>query len=395
MKLTLRIVALVLLSLAFIAVLGARSSFSNTAIADYIPSAIYELKLGGVLLWRWLGLILAISTAIFFGVVLARILHAIAAWLTKQTKFSWDDELLVILFGPVRLLLAIGTFAIFVRWLQFGPQTAPIIDQWLRVFTIAGLTWAVLCVLGFISRLLAARFSRDGSGAQIQARGVITQTLVLKRVLGVVIVFLGVTLMLLQFDGMKVIGTSLLASAGVAGLVLGLAAQRSIGMLLAGIQISFTQPLRVGDVVIMENEWGTIEEITLTYVVVKIWDLRRLVMPITAILEKPFQNWTRSSANILGTVYFHADYTVDVDALRSELERYVKTRDEWDKVAIGLVVTNATAQTLELRALVSSENASKNWDLRCAVREHMIKFLQQYNEGKALPRTRIELLQNN
>jgi small-conductance mechanosensitive channel len=204
------------------------------------------------------------------------------------------------------------------------------------------------------------------------------------------VVAVGGALLLLQFDTLRTVGTSLLASAGVAGIVVGLAAQRSIATLLAGLQISMTQPVRVGDVVVIEGEWGTVEEITLTYVVVKIWDLRRLVVPITRILDAPFQNWTRTGADILGTVLLHADYRIPVRRVREELEGFVRRQPQWDRKAVGLQVTGASERTIELRALVSSGDAGANWDLRCAVREHLLEFIQRLDDGAYLPRTRIE-----
>ena len=186
---------------------------------------------------------------------------------------------------------------------------------------------------------------------------------------------------------MRHVGTSILASAGIASVIIGFAAQRSLGTLVAGLQIAITQPIRIDDVVIVENEWGRIEEITLTYVVVRIWDLRRLVVPISYFLEKPFQNWTRVSAHLLGTVMLHVDYTVPLNVMREELDRILEQSKLWDHKVKVLQVTDTTDRTLELRALVSAGNASAAWDLRCEVREAMVDFLQR-NYPECLPRTR-------
>jgi small-conductance mechanosensitive channel len=171
---------------------------------------------------------------------------------------------------------------------------------------------------------------------------------------------------------------------------LGFAAQRSIATLLAGFQIALTQPIRVDDVVIVENEWGRIEEITLTYVVVRIWDLRRLILPITYFIEKPFQNWTRSSAEILGTVFLHVDYSVPVNELRGELTRILHSSSLWDGKVNVLQVTDSKEHTLEIRALASAANASLAWDLRCEIRERLVEFLQRNYPG-SLPRIRAVL----
>jgi small-conductance mechanosensitive channel len=195
--------------------------------------------------------------------------------------------------------------------------------------------------------------------------------------------------MLMVFDSVRQFGASILASAGIAGIVVGFAAQKSIATLLAGFQIALTQPIRVDDVVIVENEWGRIEDITLTYVVVRIWDLRRLVVPITYFIEQPFQNWTRSSADILGTVFLHVDYSMPLDALRAELTRILTASPYWDGKVNVLQVTEAREQTLQIRALASAADASLAWDLRCEIRERLVSFVQR-NYPESLPRLRFD-----
>jgi len=224
----------------------------------------------------------------------------------------------------------------------------------------------------------------------LDARRVFTQLRMLRRVLVSLIGLATFVFVLLLFPGAREIGTGLLASAGVAGLIIGFAAQRALGNLLAGFQIAFTQPIRLDDVVVVEGEWGRIEEITLTYVVVRIWDERRLILPISYFLEKPFTNWTRESSEILGTVFLYTDYSVPVDALRAELDRIVDASSHWDGRVKGLVVTDSKPTTLELRALISAKDGGAAWDLRCEVREGLVRFLQrEYPES--LPRFRTEL----
>jgi hypothetical protein len=172
--------------------------------------------------------------------------------------------------------------------------------------------------------------------------------------------------------------------------MVGLAARTALTNILAGIQIALSQPIRLGDVVIVENEWGWIEEITTTYVVVRIWDLRRLIVPLSYFIEKPFQNWTHTTADLLGTVFVYSDYRVEVEEVRSELLRILESSGMWDGKVWGLQVTNATDRSLELRALMSAPDAPKAWDLRCYVREKLIEFLQQ-RFPESLPRTRAEL----
>jgi small-conductance mechanosensitive channel len=212
----------------------------------------------------------------------------------------------------------------------------------------------------------------------------------LKRIGSVVIVVFAIASMLMVFESVRRFGTAIIASAGVAGIIIGFAAQKSIATLLAGFQIAMTQPIRIDDVVIVENEWGRIEEITLTYVVVKIWDLRRLVLPISYFIETPFQNWTRTSADLLGTVFLYLDYTVPMDALRAELTRILNASPLWDKKVSVLQITDTKERVIEVRALMSARDAGQAFDLRCEVREKLIDFLQQ-NYPNALPRTRANL----
>ncbi len=228
----------------------------------------------------------------------------------------------------------------------------------------------------------------------LRARQVHTQVKILRRIVIVFIIILAIGGFALSFESLRKLWAGILASAGIIGLVIGLAAQKILGNLLAGIQIAITQPIRLDDVVIIENEWGRIEEITLTYAVVRIWDLRRLVLPISYFIEKPFQNWTRVSADILGTVYLYVDYNIPVESIRRELTKILESSDKWDKKVNSVQITNTTEKTIELRALMSAGDASLAWDLRCEVRERLIDFLRD-NYPHALPRTRVELKNRN
>jgi small-conductance mechanosensitive channel len=210
----------------------------------------------------------------------------------------------------------------------------------------------------------------------LNARRRLTQLTVFRDIAITIIVIITISIVLMTFDGAKVIGKSLLASAGVAGLILGFAAQKSIAMFLAGIQIAITQPISLDDVVIVEGEWGRIEEITLTYVVVKIWDERRLILPVNYFLEKPFQNWTRTNADIIGTVSIYVGYELPVSAIRDFVPEILKDNPNWDKRIFNVQITNSTELYKELRILVSSSDASKNWDLRTEIREKVIDFIQ-------------------
>ncbi len=222
----------------------------------------------------------------------------------------------------------------------------------------------------------------------LESRKLHTQINLLEKVLVFLITLAGLGTILLSFDSIKQLGYGIFASAGLAGIIIGLSAQKVVGALLAGIQIAVTQPFRVDDAVVVEGEWGWIEEINLTYIVVRIWDKRRLVLPSTYFLEKPFQNWTRTTADIIGTVFLYTDYNISFDDLRQELDRILDETPLWDKNVKVLQVTESKETTVETRILVSAKNSPTAWDLRVHVREKMIDYIQK-NYPESLPKTRV------
>ncbi|WP_035483568.1 mechanosensitive ion channel family protein [Algoriphagus marincola] len=260
------------------------------------------------------------------------------------------------------------------------------------ILIILGFTWCLLVLTGILKRVFLKQFDISQEN-NLRARKVYTQLNILQKIVNFIIIILGIGLILVSFEPIRKIGVGLFASAGVAGIIIGFSAQKAIGTLVAGIQIAFAQPFRLDDAVVVEGEWGWIEEINLTYVVVRIWDQRRLVLPTTYFLEKPFQNWTRTSADIIGSVFLYTDYSVPFDALREELDRILENTPLWDKKVKVLQVTDAKERTVESRILVSAKNSPTAWDLRVHVREKMIEFLQK-NYPAALPRSRVVLEEN-
>lgn len=257
------------------------------------------------------------------------------------------------------------------------------------VLIILGFTWVLLVLTRILKDNLLKQFDISKED-NLKARKIYTQINILQKVANFVIIFFGLGLILLSFESIRQIGVGLFASAGVAGIIIGFSAQKAIGTLIAGIQIAFAQPFRLEDAVVVEGEWGWIEEINLTYVVVRIWDQRRLVLPTTYFLEKPFQNWTRTSADIIGSVFLYTDYTISFDALREELDRILTATPLWDKKVKVLQVTDSKEFTVESRILVSAKNSPTAWDLRVHVREKMIEFIQK-NYPDALPKSRVVL----
>jgi small-conductance mechanosensitive channel len=241
---------------------------------------------------------------------------------------------------------------------------------------IGACTWFLVRCIGALEATVT-RFNPIDLEDNLRARRLQTQVRVLSRTAMVVIIVLGIAVALMTFPGVRQFGASLLASAGIAGLAVGLAAKPVLGNLIAGIQIALTQPIRIDDVVIVEGEWGKVEEITSTYVVVKIWDERRMIVPLQYFIETPFQNWTRTSSQILGSVLLWFDYGLPLEPLRGELERICKAAPEWDGRVMVLQVVDSTDKAMQVRALMSSANSGKSFDLRCKVREGLIAFVRR------------------
>jgi len=293
--------------------------------------------------------------------------------------------------APLRLILPLVGLLLLFPLLPLPAYVIQPVNHAIGITLIAGITWFLIASLDFVQDYIALHHTIDAED-NLEARRVRTQVQVLRHVAASVIIVLGLAIILMTFPSIRHLGESLFASAGVAALVAGLAARTTLTNLLAGVQIALTQPIRLEDVVVVEGEWGWIEEITMTYVIVRIWDLRRLVLPLSYFIEKPFQNWTRRTANILGTAFFYTDYLVPVEDVRQELLRILQSSPLWDKRVWGLQVTNTTDRSVELRALMSAADGSKAFDLRCYVREKMLQFLQE-KYPQSLPKVRAELAQ--
>ncbi|MBS2033026.1 MAG: mechanosensitive ion channel [Deltaproteobacteria bacterium] len=354
-----------------------------------LPSFFFDLHLGPLALWQVLGLILAMPLSGGVGLALARLALRIAARAAARTRAKWDDAAVAAMSGPAQLLVAALLFDVSMQLLRLTDQVEESVRKLLTVLFLGAAAWLALRMVAFAATTLEAVVGAKGSD-ELKLRGLRTQIAVLQRIAMVVVVLVAGSLMLLQFDVVRSVGVSLLASAGVAGIVLGLAAQKSIATLLAGIQLSLTQPMRIGDTLIIEGEWGWVEEITLTYVVVKVWDQRRLVVPIHKFLDNAFQNWTKVAPELLGTVFLYTDFALPVEAVRQALSRVLEGNPRWDGRVQGVQVTNLTDRTMEVRALVSAADADKLWDLRCEVREKLMAWLRDFEAGRYLPRTRID-----
>jgi small-conductance mechanosensitive channel len=271
-------------------------------------------------------------------------------------------------------------------------QVAALLHQGLVITIIVSLGWFAIGLVYVVQTIALRRYDLTAEN-NLRARRVHTQLQIIRRLLISFIVLVDGGAVLWSFDNPRLwhYGSGLLASAGVASLILATAAKSTASNLLAGLQIALTEPIRIDDVVVVQNEWGRVEEITSAYVVIKIWDLRRIIVPLSYFIENSFYNWSRQDTDIMGTAFLYVDYSIHVEALRQQLDVIVHPDPLWDGKVCGLQVTNLTEHTMEVRCLMSSRNSSMNFDLRCNVREKMTAWIQQ-NYPDAFPRTRFAAL---
>jgi small-conductance mechanosensitive channel len=339
--------------------------------------------------WLFSGLIL--GGAALLALILHHTVYYFRSKSFDQKKRAQVGSLLAKhLKGPTRFILPLLAIVLVL-------QVVPLPENWraaaqhiVQLGVIASIGWGFTSLAQFITELIDSQYS-DDSFEDIAVRRIHTQAQVIERIVVVLIAVVTLAAMLMTFPSVRQLGTSMLASAGLVGLVAGVAARSTLSSLIAGLQVAVTQPIRIGDSVVVEGEWGWIEKITTTYVVVRIWDLRRLILPLTYFIEKPFQNWTHTSSDLLGTAMLYADYTLPVEEVRRELHRILLSTELWNGKVWALQVTDLTEQAIQIRALMSASSASKAFDLRCHVRENLIKFLQE-QYPQCLPRRRGELL---
>jgi small-conductance mechanosensitive channel len=328
---------------------------------------------------------------LILGVLLAWAAHALLwRWLTKVTtqKGLFLAALVERTKGPTRLALILLTAEILIDLPELG-LSSPRLARPLQIALIVLIGWSCVAALHVSTVIYSRRFKLETDDNLI-ARRHVTQIRILERTAVVFIVMLTLAAALMTMPAVRQYGISLLASAGAAGIIAGLALQPLLTNLIAGVQIAITQPIRIDDAVIVQDEWGWIEEIGATYVTVRLWDWRRLILPLSYFIQQPFQNWTRESSNLIGTAMFYLDYNAPVEAMREKLNDIVKATPKWDKNVVNLQVTDLTEHTMQVRCLASARNAGETFDLRCIIREEMIAFLKA-EHPYALPQNRLQM----
>lgn len=327
-----------------------------------------------------------------FAIALGLLVHAAAMWVIRRFVKVKPDEVggHILRRGArlARLGLVLLAIKVALPAARFEPGYQEAARRILDLGLVALIGLALMAIVN-IGWEFVERSQRIDVEDNLRARKLRTQFGVLRRTALVLIVTLTLGGMLMTFPSMREYGLSLLASAGAAGLIVGLAARPVLSNVLAGLQIALAQPIRIDDVVIVEGQFGRIEEITTTFVVIRTWDWRRLVMPLSSFIEKPFENWTLEDASLIGSVFWHVDYSAPIEAMRRKLSEFLEASAYWDKRVANLQVVEAENQTLKIRALMSAKNSAAAWDLRCQIREQMISWLQE-EHPEALPRMRLQ-----
>lgn len=327
--------------------------------------------------------------ALILGVVVHWSLRALARAAGRRAQERLRARIAHVVAVPAAVGLPLLFLSLALNATPIDPDLLGQLRHWIAIGGMLCLTWLVARTVGAVEARILLEHPVDVED-NLAARRVQTQARVISRVIQAGVVLVGVALALMTFPQVRQVGAGLLASAGIIGLIAGVAAQPVFGNLIAGLQIALAQPIRLDDVVIVEGEWGRIEEITSTYVVVRIWDERRLVVPLQWFISNPFQNWTRTSAQLLGTVFLWLDHRAPIPAIRDELQRICEADPRWDRRVCVTQITETDKHTIEVRLLVSARNSGELFDLRCAVREGMLAFLDAHHP-QALPRVRNEV----
>lgn len=360
-------------------------SFADAALAKiewfvaFFPSWLFPLwaiNLAGLLAAIFLAL--AVHGAVF------RFLTRIVA----GRDLFWRS-LVARTHGPTRLFLVMVALSLVQTALPLSDGQTRVLVHLLILAFITLIAWMARIAVNIWTTVYLRRFKLDAED-NLLARKHVTQSNILRRVVNTLIIVLAISAALTSFEGVRQYGLSLLASAGAAGIVVGLALQPVLKNLFAGIQLAITQPIRIDDALFVEGEWGNVEEITSTYVVIRIWDWRRLVLPLSYFIEKPFQNWTREGAALIGTVMIYLDYTVPVEALRRKVDEIARASPLWDGKVVNVQVTDFKESSMEIRILVSASTSGRTFDLRCDVREKLVAYLQS-EYPQSLPQMRMKL----
>jgi small-conductance mechanosensitive channel len=334
----------------------------------------------------------SLGAALAAGLIARYLVFWVLARLAVREHITLYSSLLRHCKRPTLGVFPIAAVYFVLPLIKVSPKAELFISSTFRALLIVSVAWLAAKLVSVLEDIVLSRY-HIGAEDNLSARKIFTQFRIIRTVLIFLIVLLTAAAVLMTSERFRQLGAGILASAGVTGMIVGFAARSTLTNLLAGIQTAITQPIRLDDVLIVEKEWGRAEEITFTYVVLRLWDLRRLIIPISYFIEKPFENWTRTTANLIGSAYLYVDYTVPVRELRDELQRILRESPLWDGEVAGLQVTDARESTMQVRVIIGAADSGNAWNPRCEVREKLVEFVQT-RYPHALPRIRAELIES-
>jgi small-conductance mechanosensitive channel len=381
--------------------------FGPTTLDRTMPDWAKVQLPGGMPLWEWLILSLVALVGILVGWVVRNLvargsvgeINAVR-WITgkllkrdlKLKDNIWLQGISTIISGPLAVVCGLITFYVLAQALiSLSGTFANLFDTIVVILIIIAITWLCMRIIKFFTDYVGKQFTDDlGSDDQAQARRALTYISVGRRVLVFIALLLGIGFALSQFRGFEAFGMSLLASAGVISVIVGIAAQGVLANIMAGVQVALTQPVRIGDNVYFEDQWGYIEAITYTYITIQTWDLRRVIVPLQYFIAHPVQNWSKHSSHLIKPIYLYVDYHTDVERIRQAFADMLKSDEDWDEQTEPTVqVTGMNDETLEVRALCSAKDPSTAWTLHCRLREQLVNYVRDLEEGHFLPRQRL------
>ena len=343
--------------------------------------------------WEWATLVLAILIGLLLGFLTVRAIRFSSH--KSPGEHMVYQRLMQELSMPIAVFVA-SLFVYLIKWSVLS-LTGPVnnfVDPLLLVMVLGSIAWIVLRTLNFFTQYIIEHYVNDldddEAGAQ---QGLLTRLSVAKRLVTLAAVLLVIGVVLIQLNIFETVGYALVASAGFASIILGFAAQPVLGNLIAGLQIAITQPVRIGDSIVFEEQWGHVEEVTFAYMVLRTWDKRRLIVPLQYLISRPVENWTKTDSHMLKPIYLYVDYKTDVGKIRKKFEQLLKKSDNWDGETATVQVTGATDESMEVRALCSAKDPSTAWDLHCQLREELIQFVTTMGDGEFLPRQRLNVEQ--
>ncbi|HEY2580169.1 MAG TPA: mechanosensitive ion channel domain-containing protein [Mucilaginibacter sp.] len=348
---------------------------------------LFESWIGTIQPWLWN--LIVVALAIIIGLTIKSIIKVLSNLYKNHKDYSLPRNIVVHTGKALNFFVPLLVLNLMLPLMVFEGKFYPFFNHTFEIALIVSLSALLISAVKVFEDYIyhAYHLSKPDS---VKERKIKTQLQFIRKIMITVIIFITIGGILFSFDNVREIGTELLTGVGVGGVIIGIAAQKSLSNFLAGFQIAFTQPIRIGDILVVEGEWGRVDDITLTYVVLKIWDQRQLILPINYFIEKPFQNWTRASEELTGVIFLYMDYSVPVDALRQELDRLLEHNQLWDKRRKSVQVTDAKERTIEIRVLVSTKNSSDAFELRSYIREKLIKFISD-NYPDSLPVNRLSI----